>query len=635
MKHQAMYNFENRPGISDIYTLSGSRGVHNGLTSATERTEDGYLAVGDGYTVTAAVEERGGVIMRTDTLKNTADTPLGIHRYACRFAFPGGAFDVYTQKSHGQHESLGAWQPLVTEVTATAGGMFTTTDAAPVLAVYDRISRRGVVFHLLPCHAWQMSASLRAGSYGSALFTVVEIALYDPAPCLSLAPGEELSFSPVVFYEFTDRESLNCERLHAFMQEKYPRRPLPVLYNTWLGFFDRISMEKLLPEVQEAAAIGCEYFTVDAGWFGEGELSWGSAIGAWQENRTSAFCGKMRELADAVRRAGMRFGLWLEPERALGKTAIVREHPEYFLDTPLGSSYFLDFSNPEACRYMTELTLSLIKRYGIELLKFDFNASLPHDPKGRAFLDYHRGYRAYLAAIRAAYPDLYLECCAGGGHRMDLANYTLFDGFWFTDNQSPYDGLTILSGTVRRLPPAAIERWGVMTEADGFLSYSAGDAIPRLLATDDSTWQGIVSTSAAYMCGFFSGGSPAFSCRLGGLKAETKEAFAAFIAAHRRDRAFWTGASCRILCDTDGVLCLQYEHAREIRLVFYTAKPGNPVITVYPVTEARDYTVDGLPRTHASLLAEGVTVTLKKQSSVTVCLSPETSPLAGSQGEQA
>ena len=620
MTRRSLYNFENRPGISDIYTLAGSRGVHDGQNATTKEMEDGFIATGEGYTLTATVEERGGVMMRTDTLKNTADTPLGIQRYACRFAFPGAAFDVYTQKSHGQHESRGAWQPLVTEVTATAGGMFTTTDAAPILAVYDRISRRGVVFHLLPCHAWQMRAALRAGSYGGAIFTVVEIALYDPAPRLFLSPGEELSFSPVVFYEFSDRESLNCERLHAFMQAKYPRRPLPVLYNTWLGFFDRISMEKLLPEVAEAAAIGCEYFTVDAGWFGEGELSWGSAIGAWQENRTGGLGGRMAELADAVRRAGMKFGLWLEPERALAKTAIVREHPEYFLDTPLGSSYFLDFSNPEARRYITELTLLLVRTYGIRLLKFDFNASLPNDPKGRAFLDYHRGYRAYLSDLRAACPDLYLECCAGGGHRMDLANYTLFDGFWFTDNQSPYDGLAILSGTVRRLPPAAIERWGVMREAEGFLSYGKEEPIPRLLATDDSTWRGIVSTSADYMCGFFSGGSPAFSCRLGGLSAETKATFRTFIEAFRKDRAFWSGASCRILCDTDGVLCLQYEYAGSIRLVFYTAKPENPVITVYPVIEERAYTVNGTTRTYASLQEEGVTVTLQKQSSATVCL---------------
>ena len=203
---------------------------------------------------------------------------------------------------------------------------------------------------------------------------------------------------------------------------------------------------------------------------------------------------------------------------------------------------------------------------------------------------------------------------------MHLANYLLFDGFWITDNQSPYDGLRILSGTLRRLLPAAIERWGVVTEASGLLSYLQGDSVTRMLATDDSIWDGIVSTSPDFMCGFFSGGSPAFSCRLGALSEATKERFRDFVVSFKKDRAFWTGAVCRILCDSDGVLCLQYENAGELRLVFYTDKPHTKRITVYPVLEARDYTVDGVLRTHADLAERGVTVTLPKRSSATVTL---------------
>ena len=198
-----LYNLEGKPGVSDIFTLAGSLGVQDGIGATTERTEEGFRAVHEGYTVTAAIEEREGVHFRTDTLTNTGDAPLGIHRYACRFALPGGACDVYTQKSHGQHESLGEWTPLVTQVSATAGGMFIATDATPMIAVYDRISRRGVAFHLLPHHAWQMTASRVAAGYGREVFTVVEIALYDPAPRLTLAPGETLALSP----KATDRRA--------------------------------------------------------------------------------------------------------------------------------------------------------------------------------------------------------------------------------------------------------------------------------------------------------------------------------------------------------------------------------------------------------------------------------------------
>ena len=193
---------------------------------------------------------------------------------------------------------------------------------------------------------------------------------------------------------------------------------MPVLYNTWLAHFDKLDFDSLAAEVREAAELGCEYFTVDAGWFGEGASSWGNAIGDWRENTAGALCGRMRELADLVRESGMHFGLWLEPERALASTPAVCEHPEYFIaGAELGSSRFLDFANPEARAYMLRVVSDLIGRYGIRLLKFDFNAVFPYDPHHRAFYDYHRGQREFIATLRANHPDLYLECCAGGGKR--------------------------------------------------------------------------------------------------------------------------------------------------------------------------------------------------------------------------
>ena len=83
----------------------------------------------------------------------------------------------------------------------------------------------------------------------------------------------------------------------------------------------------------------------------------------------------------------------------------------------------------------------LIEKYNIEYMKFDFNANLAYDKKREAFYHYHKGYTKFINAVRSRYPDIYIECCASGGYRMELENLKRFDSFWFSDNQSPYEGL--------------------------------------------------------------------------------------------------------------------------------------------------------------------------------------------------
>jgi len=42
--------------------------------------------------------------------------------------------------------------------------------------------------------------------------------------------------------------------------------------------------------------------------------------------------GRMTEFADLVRSLGMKFGLWMEPERALPTSKAAKEHPEFYLE---------------------------------------------------------------------------------------------------------------------------------------------------------------------------------------------------------------------------------------------------------------------------------------------------------------
>lgn len=572
-------------GISDVYTITTDSEISDGYTLKTVFNDGGFISENEKYAVSGKISEEDGVFSRTDTIKNTSADTLHIYDYKYRFCVPCGDTEVYTQYNNWQNESDGSWQKLVTSVSAEAEGIRQNENAAPMAAVWNRQTKKGIVFHILPESGWSIKISRKSmHDAGKTIFTVVEIGLNGRGLDLQLKPNGELKLFEVLFYEFEDKDSLDCHKLHKYYNKKYPRRTTPVAYNTWFTFFDNVNIELIKEQIKEAAELGCEYFTLDAGWFGHG--AWHRYIGDWEENLNGGYMGRMKEVSDSVYENGMKFGLWLEPERALSSVPIAKEHPEYFF-TADGNSCFLDFANPEARKYITDLTLNLIEKYNIAYIKFDFNAGLNFDFSRKAFIDYHRGNIEYVKALKEKHPDIYLENCSSGGYRMNLMQMKYYDSFWFTDNQSMHEGLEIFKNTVLRLPPCVIGKWAAMVSCDGFVpEYGSLDKTIRTLSTDNGTWTAVRSVNPDYATAFLAGGPVGITCDLTRLAPDFKEKLKSFISEYKKDREFWKNASARILINTDKALAMQYESGDKAKIVAYNF--SYQPITVTPVLSGRE-----------------------------------------------
>ena len=163
--------------------------------------------------------------------------------------------------------------------------------------------------------------------------------------------------------------------------------------------------------------------------------------------------------------------------------------------------------------------------------------------------------------------------------------------------------------------------WAVLDEAD-FLSIRTGKPSPRLMATDDAKWEGVVSTTTDFIRGFFLGGAPALSCNLTRLSRETKDTLRAIIADHKQNRGFFTHAACRILANGDGVLCLQYSRSDYHRIVVFSQTTHTPAVTVYPELSGENYLINGTPRTGADIRKNGITFALGHQTADILAISP-------------
>ena len=578
-------------GISDLYSINSSAEIHDGKTIKTEFNEDGFTAIRDAFTINSKQEKIEDVYTRCDTLINTDNKTLHVHDYRYRFTFPGEDYEVYTMYNNWSNESRGCWMPLTSAIEASSKSPRTNDTHAPFLALYDKQTKRGVVFHLYTNCSWKMKA-VKYSPNCQLIFTMVEISPCDDALDIEIKPGESFEFSKVAYYEFTNKDDLDSYKLHKYLLKTNPRKKLPVIYNTWLTFFDIVDFDKVVGQIDYAKEIGCDFFTLDAGWFGKSG-SWSLSVGDWEENKEGAYAGRMKEISDRVRKAGMKFGLWVEPERAVYCADIVKEHPEYFFDSN-NFSYFLDFANDDARKYITDKTIQLAKEYNVDFFKFDFNDSITYDKTGRAFFDYHEGFAKYISDVREALPGVYLEGCASGGFVSNINNMKLYDSVWISDNQSIYETVRIFKDSIRYMSPCFMEKWGAFCSVEDTLNFYSLNPKIRHFSSNDGTWTGVVNFNETWLDGFYAGSPIGISTDLTRISCDLRQKLKDTITKFKEDEPFWRNACVRILTDTPKLLCLQYETDDEIRVVAYTGKPVvQDSMTVYPVVDGGEFTLDG------------------------------------------
>lgn len=562
----------------------------------------------DKIRLTAATEaDTDGVYRRRDTIENMSEQPVTVNLLQSKFVLPDGDYEVYTQYNNWQHESKGGWQPLVTGVVSAVESVRTTVGAAPILAIWNRQNSRGIVFHLLPTYSWSISAR-RCDIGGGRSQVAVSLGPAAKTFELKLAPGESVEFADIIYFEFKNKTDLDCCKLHRYINRIAPRRVMPVIYNTWLSEFDWFTYDSLQKQAELAAQIGAEYFVVDAGWFGEAG-NWWSSVGDWEEYRRGAFAGHLKDFSDKVHGLGMKFGLWFEIERATSVSNAVKKHPEYYIN--YAGQYFVNFAHPEAREFILGILDDRIKRYRIDFIKFDFNADIFEDPDRKAFIGYYQGYVKFIEELKRRHPDLYLENCASGGMRMQLANGLLFDSFWLSDNQCAYEGVRIFKDTMLRMSPQWIEKWAVIRSVQDFgASYSSRDS-ERIFTTHDAIWDMAGSVRKSWLCGFLTGSPLGISCNLTKISPETLKTLSEHIAKFKKDREFYIGADCKILADTDALTSLQFSHAdlSKIKVLTFVKHSTQQYAVLYPTVDpSKTYTVDGKAICGADIERYGIKV---------------------------
>ncbi|MCS7060171.1 MAG: alpha-galactosidase [Anaerolineae bacterium] len=283
-----------------------------------------------------------------------------------------------------------------------------------------------------------------------------------------LRPGETLILPEV--FALCVQGDLNTAThcLHDY-RRRFPapdtQHPVPVQFNTWYVYNERVPVEQMKAAADAAAALGCEVFVLDAGWYtteeDRADEGWWARTGDWIVNRRW-FPNGLHELSEHCRARGLDFGIWFEPEAVGPSATLRRHHPEWMhaiggIPTPGQQRAILHLGVPEARAFIRERILDVLRAGNAEWMKWDFNtdlrqggwaAGLPEELTDQdPLIAHYRGLYQLQGEIREAIPGLTLEMCAGGGGRFDAAILANAHVNWMSDQTNALMNLAIHFGS--------------------------------------------------------------------------------------------------------------------------------------------------------------------------------------------
>ena len=230
------------------------------------------------------------------------------------------------------------------------------------------------------------------------------------------------------------------------------------LLNNWENTGFDFNQQSLAELMKDAKDLGVDMFLLDDGWFANKypRKDDHAGLGDWEATKSKLPDGIPGLVRDA-KKAGVKFGIWIEPEMVNPKSELFEKHPDWVIMQPKRDTYYyrnqlvLDISNPKVQDYVFGIVDRIMtENPDVAYFKWDCNSVITNiyspyhkDNQGNFYIDHVRGIYKVLTRIHNKYPKLPMMLCSGGGGRMDYEMLKYFTEFWCSDDTDPYERLYI------------------------------------------------------------------------------------------------------------------------------------------------------------------------------------------------
>ena len=263
----------------------------------------------------------------------------------------------------------------------------------------------------------------------------------------------------------------------------HPDRELPILFNEYCTTWGNPTHENLQRIAECLEGRGTEYLVIDAGWYRKPGAGWSDCGGDWIPEEKEMFPDGLKATAEMIRAHGMIPGLWFEPETCAAASEMFRREnlllKRYGTVIDTDNRRFLDMRLDETHAYLEERVTGLLKRCGFGYIKIDYNDCIgigcdDPDSPGEGLRRNMQGTLRFYRRLREAIPDLVIENCSSGGHRLEPSLMAASDMASFSDAHECPEIPVIAAALHRVILPAQSQIWAVLRAEDSLrrINYS-------------------------------------------------------------------------------------------------------------------------------------------------------------------
>ena len=272
-------------------------------------------------------------------------------------------------------------------------------------------------------------------------------------------------------------------------------KDLPVIFNEYCTTWGNPTQESMEKIAEKLKGHEITYCVIDAGWHVKDGNDW-SDIGDWIVNKTR-FPQGLKATADKIRECGMIPGLWFEMENCGAASEIFNNTKMLLtrdgLPIQCGSRRFLDMRKPAVINYLSERVLNTLRQNGFGYLKVDYNDTIGigcdgAESLGEGLRQNMEASQGFFKKLRKEEPQLVIENCASGGHRLEPSMQALVSMASFSDAHECQAIPVIAANVTRAILPAQSQIWAVLrkTDDDKRLHYSlANTFLGRMCLSGD------------------------------------------------------------------------------------------------------------------------------------------------------
>ncbi|MGB3411546.1 MAG: alpha-galactosidase [Microthrixaceae bacterium] len=258
-----------------------------------------------------------------------------------------------------------------------------------------------------------------------------------------------------------------------------PQRLRPLVVNNWEATFFDFDEARIVDLIDRSAELGADVFLLDDGWFGveHPRNDDTTSLGDWDPDPVKLPDG-LAPLAAAAADAGIRFGIWVEPEMVNRVSNLYEEHPDWVIrDQREPREHRNQLALDPLLEQVRDFELGVVDRTlasapGTSYMKWDANrpvtdygsSALAADRQSNLWVDQVLATWDVMSEVAVRHPDVEMMLCASGGGRTDHGTLRWFHDFWTSDNTDPVTRVRMQWACSHFFPAATmaahVTRWG-------------------------------------------------------------------------------------------------------------------------------------------------------------------------------